>query len=455
MSQDLKYQFVEIDNFMGVPYAKISFDGRSAYFIGPNGSGKSSTITALRSPLDSSFIPSEPVNNRSESGSGMIRLRIGPDDNPTMYEIGAFYDPKNRTGKLTLHENGVEMKKGVKTELMRIMGKISFDMYEFLNMPISKKIETLKALTGRAEEITAIEQKIADKKSAHDYLEKYVTEQQVLLKKEHRPFTDEDQVKYEKPHEPSVEAIEKEITGLQPAIDNWNRVSNGIEGSRTKVAMLISGRSKSVVEHDRLQKEIDRLIALIEAEKNKQLIINDAIATEEGMIAKGEAWLIKNKKPDLADINSRLAAARQHDNIHRQINEYAAKHKAMTAKKKERDAAKKDMEELVQQKRDLIADSQLPVEGLYFDDDHVYYNGLPLEDGQINTAQLEDIGIEIACAMKPNLKCVFIQHGSLLDEKTRKRIAKKITDRGLQFIMEIVDDSQEGMVVKFEEKEGE
>lgn len=445
------FDLIEVTNFMGVPYRLIKFDHRSAYIMGPNGVGKSSIISAMRSPLDSSFTPAEPVNANAESGSGMIRIVLSDNGRDTVYEIGAAYNEKNKTGKLTLHENGQEVKTSVKTRIKSIIGNITFDIYEWLEMSTAKKIEALKKLSGKAEEINAVEAEIASAKKALEAVTTLVEDAEVMLKKENRPFTDEDMVTYEV--RVDEEAIQKELEGLRPAIDNWNKVTNGVAESKRSVAAAKVSISKLEAESLRVIEEIERLKKSLVGISDEINELKSTSSVEEDKIKRGEEWLASHKEPNLSDINERLTNARQHNAKHAQIEEYRKKHTAMLEKRSDKEIKKKALEKLVEKKRSIIASSQLPVEGLYFDDDDVYFEGLPLHDGQINTAKIEEIGIDIACAMNSNLRCVFIKNGSLMDTVTRHRIVKKLESRGLQFIMEVVDDKEEGLTVSFEEED--
>ncbi len=109
-----------------------------------------------------------------------------------------------------------------------------------------------------------------------------------------------------------------------------------------------------------------------------------------------------------------------------------------------------DIEAEEKKRNDLIAKSQLPITGLSFTEDQILINKLPLEEGQQNTQHLFDISTEIAIALNPTLRVIFLHDASLFDEKNLKAIIKKAESKGFQVIYEKVAEN-EGLEIKFTE----
>jgi predicted hydrocarbon binding protein len=131
---------------------------------------------------------------------------------------------------------------------------------------------------------------------------------------------------------------------------------------------------------------------------------------------------------------------------------FSEKQKEMMSLKKKIMDHDADIEKLENKKSEEIKKSQLPVEGLTFTEDNIFINGLPLEAEQINKAALFDIGVEIAMAINPNLKTIFLHDGSLFDKEHLKSVIHKIEERGYQAIVELVSEDND-VVIKFTENE--
>lgn len=124
----------------------------------------------------------------------------------------------------------------------------------------------------------------------------------------------------------------------------------------------------------------------------------------------------------------------------------------MLTAKGELDKIAEDVEKKEKERNKIISGSQLPIKGLSFDDAEIFLDGLPLEEGQINTARLFDVGVDIAMAMNPGLRTIFLHDASLFDREALKVIVDKIENKGYQVVAEIVGESEE-IEVKFTETE--
>jgi dihydrodipicolinate synthase/N-acetylneuraminate lyase len=62
------------------------------------------------------------------------------------------------------------------------------------------------------------------------------------------------------------------------------------------------------------------------------------------------------------------------------------------------------------------------------------------------------VGVDIAMALNPGLKTIFLHDGSLMDHEALKTIVKKIENNGFQAIIECVSESED-VEVRFTETE--
>ena len=94
----------------------------------------------------------------------------------------------------------------------------------------------------------------------------------------------------------------------------------------------------------------------------------------------------------------------------------------------------------------------MPVKGLSFTDEEIYYNDLPFNEDSQPKSTIIGVGVKIAMCLNPRLKVLVIRDGSLLDDGTLKMILKMADKYGYQLLIEIVDNEHDVPEIKFTEE---
>jgi hypothetical protein len=81
----------------------------------------------------------------------------------------------------------------------------------------------------------------------------------------------------------------------------------------------------------------------------------------------------------------------------------------------------------------------MPVDGLAFDENHVLFNGIPIE--QLGGAEQIRVSTAVAMALNPKLKVIRIMHGEELDDDNLAILAMIAEQNGYQIWMARVDAS--------------
>lgn len=439
MSNSLKILQANISNFKNITAKEIRIDGRSLVVIGGNAVGKSSFIQALLSPLDSQYIPAKTIKEGEERGS--IKLLIGGemDGLPKKYNIDIFFTPGNQSGRLVVtNELGEEMKPA-KTFLKGLVGNIGFDVFQFLKSKPKEQVEQLKKIAGLDfGKINLERQKVYDERT---YINKKIQEEEAQLK--NHGYSDADIGKYSARID--VAPVKQKITDLGKAIQDYSNVEAGINSRQEKYNNNIE-RCASI---DREIIELMRKIEKLKTEAAEKAAENNQLTVD---IGKGKTWLAGNTKPDITKLNEELSAAEEHNRHYEKLEQFKAKNIELNAMKAKSESYSDKIKEIDKNKEDMISNSKLPVAGLTFTDESPLYNGLPLEDGQINKAKLIEIGARIGMAMNPTLRIIFVNDASLLDKNSLKALIELCESEGYQLFLEIVDFSGESeLEVKFTE----
>ena len=439
--EGLKSLSLEIDNFKNIDKMVIEIGGRSLLIIGKNGAGKSSFIQAMMSPLNSKMLPSEPIKKGEERAK--ISHKIGGLLNGQYeeYILDMFFTPKDKTGRLVVYNKDNEVVKSPATFVKNLIGNVSFDVTQWLNDTKAKRLETIKKLTGCANDIDMINIEISKLKADKKYKSDRAEELEGSLK--NHEFTREEIDTYSNPVD--LTPIQTEISNVAGRQQQW-------DGVKLKVDTFNLDSQRAEKNYRETYSEIERLKALIVTKEVELEGFKNESIKAFANVEKGQEWLNTNPRPSIDDVNQRMNDAIAHNEKHNRIGMLGNQQKEMITLKSQVEDVKGQIEEQELKRSDIISKSQLPIEGLTFSDEDLFIDGLPLESGQINKAREWQVGIQVAMALNPNYKGIFLHDASLFDKETLHSIIHEIEKHGYFAICELVAPEGDDLHVDFVEK---
>lgn len=181
---------------------------------------------------------------------------------------------------------------------------------------------------------------------------------------------------------------------------------------------------------------------------NKLIVIQDEMKRIANRIDEGKDWLKKNNKIDVSEFETKLENAND-------IN-----HKAQAAKVlKEAYLKKEELENMsgeltanIDSQRYEVAtaikDMYTPVEGLSFDLDTLYYQGIAVNPDSLSKSQMMELGVKMKIAENKALGVIFLEEGESIGQKRFEEICKLAKDNDMQLIMEQVERGNEKLTVE-------
>lgn len=460
----LKFAGINLENYKNISKRIVDIGGRSILVMGPNGSGKSSFIQALCSPLDSKVIPTEPIKKGEERSKIEVELVGVMGGLPVKYTLELYFSLGNKKGRLVVLNAQGETIKAPATFVKGLIGNATFDPLKWLNESNEKRLKMFKQLTGCEIEIDKLNKIISDFKTSKKFKKERAEDLESVLK--NHGYTQEEIEKYSKPD--PIAPWQEQLANISKAITTYTSIEDQVKGFKvgitSKDTEIVSIRGDVEIAKSASEDEVKRLEALIQKEKDKlEAIISDKankitacfedIKKFKENIRKGEEWLTaKGDKPTAEKINDRINTAIAHNEHFAIVEKHSEQQREMLKSKQEIAKIDSDIEAIEKERADLISKSQLPIAGLSFTEDQIFIDGLPLETGQQNTQNLIDISVEVAVALNPTLKCVFLHEASLYDKKHLRAIFQKIESKGYMAVAEYVTDT-EGLDIKFSETE--
>ena len=106
------------------------------------------------------------------------------------------------------------------------------------------------------------------------------------------------------------------------------------------------------------------------------------------------------------------------------------------------------------ERSELITNSELPIAGLSFTDDGLELNGIPFVPGKISDSQLMEIAAKLVIASNPKVKVFRIARGESLGAKRLQTIIDIARKNGYQgFIENVVRGQEEMRIEEYSENE--
>lgn len=420
---------LELENFKNIDKKIIEIGGRSLIIMGKNNTGKSSIIQAMKAPMDAKVLPTKPVKDGEEKALISHTIAGNIDGVYHEYKMDIHFNSKTQKGRLVVYNEQGEEQKSPATLLKSIIGATSFDITKWMYDSKDKKLKTLKALTGCEVQIDILNRDIDTLKVSLKVKDDRADSLEGALK-EHE-FKPEEIELYS--NAVDITAIQQEMNAIGAKQAAWDKVNSQMAGFQNDVKNCHDKINSAAARINELQQEIKRQQGVIEEQTKLADVAN-------GNLAKGNEWLGRNQRPTIDEVNNRLTQAMSHNEKNQRIIMLNTQHKEMIDLRHESQNIKKQIKAKEAEITDVISKSQLPIKNMTFTNDEIYIDGLPFEDEQINTATRFDVCVEVAIALNPRYKTIFLDDASLYDKEHLKSIVGIIESKGYVVIAEVVSE---------------
>ena len=405
----MKIETIAINGFKKLQQFAIDPAGKSVEIKGRNGEGKSSIIDAVWCTLTGKDVPGVPVNRESVTA----KIVVGLDDG---HPARLSFSSKGNKSLVVEGPDG-EPVKAPATFLENLIGKISFDPFEFVNQTPQKQRAFLQQLLGLD---------FADLDSDKAFL------------LEQKREIDRDAVAIEREAETLLDAQNVDRVDVSDLVAKQNERAEVIAKGREAAAAV--ERAESVVESAKasvasLEEQIAALNGRLESAKAHA-------ATETSKVAPLRTSL-ELLRSQVAGMPDNSEAIRNAGETNRQADRWAKRLELVARSKSikgDLDAVKMKLEGIEGERQNRIMDAKFPVPGLTFSVDGVLFNGLPFDSGNQCQSDILRVGVAIAVAQNPTARIVRIKDGSLLDSSAKSSLLAMLAENGFQAFIETVAD---------------
>lgn len=324
-----------------------------------------------------------------------------------------------------------------------LVGRLSFDPLEFLNLEPKKQLEALKKLVGldftelEAKRLKAYTDRTAEKKALA------AMEGQLALV---------DSVDEVQPVDLSelLAKVSKANDAMSYAREDARTRADhkaAIERADKRIADLDAAREREEVEYQEKMKALEKAHAA-------RL---DAIAKERAEVTtdRDERGIMLEVPPvDPAPIQAEL------DELQKQLKGFEATNvkaraweqkKALVKRLEDQRKLISDLDETIRvcdvEKIEKIAATKFPVDGLGLNgEEGVLFKGVPLE--QASGAERVRVSVAMGVALNPKLRVLLVRDASLLDENSMEALKAVAVEHDAQVWLEVVGNEGEGIIIE-------
>lgn len=484
------------ENFKRIRIVEIVPTKRVTQLTGKNGQGKTSVLDAIWALFaGKKGIPEKPV--RRGADKSRLRAVIGDDDGKPLL-IATRTIATDRTTTLSVEAApGAERMVGTPQAVLdTLIGQMSFDPIAFIHEDAKAQVEILRTLVkvdiDIEEENRLIEKEYDERTELKKTVKTLQARADAIVFSPNLPkeMIDEKEIlgriQQAGEHNKNLEAIfqakralaetlEKQIwavadneatvqrqRGSIPTLEHDAPIAEeiairalGCTGSYDSfvktMAETLPGINLSIfrdaqvvltgyavdrqADADRLEQDLLKAREILEAALSihATLLTNEAIAKQayEGA-----------PTGDLVDVQPMLEELQRAQITNREIARRTLQEGILTElRTAEREAAdrSRSIEDRQERKRTALAGAKMPIEGLTFDEDGVFYRSVPIL--QLGEAEQIRLGVGLAMASNPKLRAVPIAHGESLDDDSLALIEKMAEENNFQIFMARVDSS--------------
>ena len=426
---------ISITDFKKIKSLDLDLSNTLTIIGGKNAQGKSSTIDAIVSAIaGAKHSPRVPIRKGADKATVVLSVE-GPNG------IVELVETFTATGRKVELRNADGFRSESPQKLLDTwFSATSIDPLNFIRLEGKKQVELLKKVFGLDfTELDFRRKSLYDERTGKNAVWQSLkgTYEQMERESANEPADT-----------PDEEVAVSELTAQLSKILEHNEFGKKLAAESAQAADNLATADSWIENQEKVVANLRDQLA--EAEKTLTSYNEKRGGIEKKAIeAKALASAFEPKDP--APIQSQIEGADRINGFVRQKARRVEHRQKFAQARKEADALTERIKAIDEDKAKQLAAVKMPVEGLTFDEDGLYLNGLPIE--QASSAEQLRVSIPVSFAADTSLKFAIIRDGSLLDEDSLKLVAELTEAAGGQTIIEKVSTHAEECSVILEDGE--
>lgn len=435
-----KITSIKIKNFRNVEDVSEDLLGCSVLAIGDSRVGKSNFLKAIMCTMGLKSAGKDPLTDGAEDGFVEVKASEFKGDQPingTEYLFRMKMEKGKSPSLEVIAPNGMRDKK--KSVIGSIVGETTFNVFEFAKLSESeagkrKQLEYVLSLLPQEDiiQINQIKQKIKGVYDERTEANRELKSKEALMKENTPRRSDED--KYTTP---------LDIVALTDQLKADQELNSVIEQAQSAVKT----RTEEI---ERIDNEIGELEKQIEEKRKQREHVSERLNN-------AKTYLETHTKVDTSGIIDQINGVSEHNAMVQKIAAYKKYCSDYESAKQMSESLTANYEAQTHALNDFIRSIVLPVDGLSFEDDgikeaYATYNGKPIDEDNMSTAELMDLGVRIGMAKilrsDDNLGVIFIERGESIGSEIWSQMMDLGKKYGIQYFIEEVQRGKEFEIIK-------
>jgi len=413
----MKIKDITLSNFAKYDEVSVSLDDKITYLVGPNGAGKSGLgIRGVQ------FI----LQGIAEKSSG--------GNSPLIGERFRFIGPKaaSARGTITLYDEkkGIEIK--VERKLTKSGNQLTFEAPEGIELNQQWLTDLFNLFLIAPKKFMELDPKGQARALGID-TDKYDNEL-AELKSEAAGINRD--IKNMGEIQPAEKVEPVDFVQLSREKDDILQFNADLEKRRQHAEQANKAITDMEIGISDIDEEIRQLEESIKAKQMQQALLRERIG--KGLEYVKQLPPLEEPMP-LDAIEDKIRKANETNQNAMMYQQFLQRWESYQKKLTELESNKQKQEDKKKERLDYIKGCKLPFGNLSIGEKgELLLNGNPIKEAYFSTGELLKVIPILISSRNPELKYVFLQDFSLMDEDNQKQVADYLTGKGFQLVVEVV-----------------
>jgi energy-coupling factor transporter ATP-binding protein EcfA2 len=431
------------DNYKRIRLVEITPKGAVVQITGRNGQGKTSVLDSMWALFEGKrAIPDKPVR-RGATKSRLEAILSDEDGKPFLIVKRTIAEDRTTTLTVEPAPGRVRPIGTPQAILDELIGSMSFDPLAFLQMEPAHQVQILRKLVKVDVDVDAL-----NAANKADFEARTVVNREVIrLEKVIGSMVVQDGLPAEKIDEAAILKRIEEVDGINRKARELDAAKATAKRAVEDLLTQFRAKEKRIADLGQQIEELEKKLIQLKGEVKTEAANAVKVNAEHTKAAKAWEAMPDGQPADAGALSRELQQAQVTNREIAKRDQYDATAKELAEQKKQSQHYTRAIDSRELQKSEAMQRAAMPVDGLAFTEQGVWFNQVPLT--QLGEGEQLKVIVSLAMASNPKLRAMPIHRGEALDDVSLAMIQTMAEENDFQIFMARVETSGEiGIVME-------